>query len=280
MDDTSRKPLVARLVAFIADRRLQPGDRIPSERELAERLGVGRNAVREAIARLTSLRVVESRRKSGVYLREIWRQSSFEAMVMLSGLGREPTWAELSETMEVRAVLEHTAIELACARRDDQDLVALNRILEETERVISEKGNIADQDQAFHLALVSATHNKILVCVLNAFYELTLPRRRLCFTRLQRAHIQHRQHKEIVAAVTARDPARGIKLIYDHIALLGSYWRSKSSVRSRDGTRTTRFVRMVAPKGDSLRGIVTPAPVERDLPPPPLARAGAPRSRR
>ena len=220
----SSKPLVARLLAFVARRRLQPGDRLPSERELAERLRSSRTALREAIAVLTSLRVVESRPQSGVYLREIWRQSSFEAMVMLSRLGREPTLSEFAETMEVRAVLERNAIELACARRDDEDLAALNRILEETERVIDEKGNIADADQAFHLALMSAAHNAILVCVLNAFYELTLPRRRLCFARLQLAKIQHRQHKEIVEAVTARDPVRAMKLIYDHLALVRSYW--------------------------------------------------------
>jgi GntR family transcriptional regulator, transcriptional repressor for pyruvate dehydrogenase complex len=219
---TSSKPHVARLMAFIAERRLQPGDRLPSERELAERLGSSRNALREAIATLTALGVVESRPQSGIYLREIRRQSSFEALVMLSRLGREPTLSEISETMEVRAVLEHTAIELACARRDDEDLATLDRILEETEGIIDEKGNIADADNAFHLALVSATHNAILVRVVNSFYEFTLARRRQSFARLQLAKTQHRQHKEIVEAVRARDAVRATKLIHAHIER--SYW--------------------------------------------------------
>jgi GntR family transcriptional regulator, transcriptional repressor for pyruvate dehydrogenase complex len=230
MDDAGTRPLVARLMDLVAERRLQPGDRLPSERELAERLGSGRNAVREAIATLTSLRIVESRPQSGSYLR-LRRQSSFEALVMLSGLGRPPTASEISETMEVRATLERTAIELACARRDDKDLAALDRILLETEAIIGEKGNIVDADNAFHLTLVSAAHNVILVRVLNAFYELTLARRRLYFARLQRAKTSHRQHKQIVEAVRARDVARGIKLIHDHIAGARSYWRLDLSAR-------------------------------------------------
>jgi len=115
---------------------------------------------------------------------------------------------------------------LACARRDDKDLAALDRILQETEAVIDEEGNVADADNAFHIALVSAAHNAILVRVLNAFYELTLSRRRLYFARLPRAKASHGQHKKIVKAVRERDAARAMKLIHDHIANARSYWRS------------------------------------------------------
>jgi GntR family transcriptional regulator, transcriptional repressor for pyruvate dehydrogenase complex len=223
MDDASSKPLVATLMAFVAERRLQPGDRLPSERELAERLGSGRNAVREAIAMLAALGVVESRPQSGIYLRELRPQSSFEALVMLSRLGREPTSSEVSETLEVRAALERTAMELACARRDDEDLATLDRILEETEAILDEKGNITEADNAFHLALVSATHNAILMRVLNPFYEFTLARRRHFFARRQRAKTSHRDHKQIVAAVRTRDAARAIKLIHAHLERTRSY---------------------------------------------------------
>jgi GntR family transcriptional repressor for pyruvate dehydrogenase complex len=224
MEDTSSKPLAARLMAFVAARRLQPGDRLPSERDLAERLGSGRNAVREAIAMLAALGVVESRPQSGIYLRELRPQSSFEALVMLSRLGREPTSSEISETIEVRAALERAAMELACARRDDEDLATLDRILQETEAILDEKGNIADVDNAFHLALVSATHNAILVRVLNPFYEFALARRRHFFARHQCAKTSHRDHKQIVEAVRTRDAARAIKLIHDHIERTRSYW--------------------------------------------------------
>ena len=58
---------IAGILAYLRDRRLQPGDRLPSERDLAERLGVGRNAVREALATLVTLRIVESRQTSVLF---------------------------------------------------------------------------------------------------------------------------------------------------------------------------------------------------------------------
>jgi GntR family transcriptional regulator, transcriptional repressor for pyruvate dehydrogenase complex len=231
MYDAGAKPLVTKLMEFVAERGLRPGDRLPSERELADRLGTGRNAVREAVAMLASLRVVEARPQSGIYLRELRQQSSFEALVLLSQLGLPPTKGEIAETMEVRATLERTAIELACARRDDGDLAALDRILGETAAVLAAKGNIAEEDNAFHLALVGAAHNAILVRVLNAFYELTLPRRRLYFARVLRGRASHRQHQQIVEAVRRRDAAHGIALMQTHMETARSYWRAELARR-------------------------------------------------
>ncbi len=175
--------------------------------------------------------MVEARPQSGIYLRELRQQSSFEALVLLSQLGLPPTESEIAETMEVRASLERTAIELACARRDDNDLAALERVLLATAAVIKAKGNIAEEDNAFHLALVGAAHNAILVRVLNAFYELTLPRRRLYFARLLRGKASHRQHEQIVDAIRRRDVARGIELMHRHMETARTYWRAELADR-------------------------------------------------
>jgi GntR family transcriptional regulator, transcriptional repressor for pyruvate dehydrogenase complex len=223
----STKAVIAKLVAYISDRRLQPGDRLPSERELAERFGVGRNAVREALATLISLRVVETRPQSGIYLRERSAQSSFEALVLLSNLGLTPTEEEIAQTMEVRTSLERTAIELACLRRTEADLAKLRAIVDATAEILEADGNIADQDHAFHLALVTATQNEILVRVLNAFYELTLPRRRRYFEVAERGRASHEQHKDIVAALRTRNAERGVKLMQRHMETARTYWREE-----------------------------------------------------
>ena len=236
----SGRAVIARVVGFMADRRLQPGDRLPSERELADRFGVGRNAVREALATLTSLRVVESRPQSGVYVRELRAQSSFEALVLLSSLGFPPTEAEIAQTMEVRASLERTAIELACARREDGDLGQLERILDETATVLAAGGNIVEQDQAFHLALVAAAHNDILVRVLNAFYELTLPRRRRFFAIAKRGQVSHRQHCKIVDAIRARATRKGVALMQRHMETARFYWREELAGRPQAMARRSQ----------------------------------------
>ena len=107
--ETGSSAVIAGIIQYLKERRLQPGDRLPSERDLAERLGAGRNAVREALAKLVTLRMVESRSNSGIYLLHVERESSFEALVMLADMGANPTPTDISETLEVRAHLEALA---------------------------------------------------------------------------------------------------------------------------------------------------------------------------
>ena len=219
------RALVKRVVDFARDHHFQPGDRFPAERAFAEKLGVSRNALREALATLESLRVVEARPNSGVYLRRTASESSFEAIVLLAGLGSEPTAVEVRETIEVRAPLERQAIALACARRNDADLAALKAILHDTRTVLATGGNIADCDQSFHLALADASHNSVLARMLNAFYCLTLPRRRRFFDDPARGAASDRGHRKIVAAIEKRDVAQATSLMDRHLGNAQVYWK-------------------------------------------------------
>lgn len=233
--------LLKRIIDLIRDRGLEPGDRLPAERELARHLAVGRNALREALATMIALRLVESRPNSGIYLRSLAAESSFETLVLLSDTGALPTPTEVMETIEVRLPLERRSIELACARRTREDLAALRCVLDETARVLASGGNIADQDQAFHLALVGASHNSVLTRVLNAFYRLTLPRRRAFFADPKRGALSANDHRRIVEAIARRDSGLGIALMERHLGNARIYWREVlgpgDAVKSRNRKR-------------------------------------------
>lgn len=216
--------VIAGILAYLRDRRLQPGDRLPSERDLAERLGVGRNAVREALATLATLRIVESRPNSGIYLRHVERESSFEALVMLADMGATPTPTEVAETMEVRAHLEVLAAGLACQRRTDADLARMEDVLRRTDEVLAQEGNIAAADTEFHIALVDATHNSVLVRVLNAFYRFTGRRREAMFADLAQGKASLREHHRLLAHIRQRDSAKAQLLILRHMDRARSYW--------------------------------------------------------
>jgi DNA-binding FadR family transcriptional regulator len=218
-------PVVRAILAYLQQRRLQPGDRLPSERALAEKLGVGRNALREALATLATLRVVEARPNSGIYLRRLSTESSFETLVILADMGTSPTQAEIAETMEVRASLEQLAVKLACMRRDDADLRALHTINERTEKQLRARGNISEDDTAFHLALVGAAHNSVLVRVLNAFYRMTAQRRRAVFASLEHGRASARDHKKLVDAIERRDIDIAQDLIRKHMERAKGYWK-------------------------------------------------------
>lgn len=219
------RALIKRVLDFARDAHFAPGDRLPAERVLAAKLGVSRNALREALATLESLRVVEAKPNSGVFLRRSAAESSFEAIVLLAELGHQPTATEVRESIEVRALLERQAITLACGRRTEGDLVALKTILGATRSLLAAGDNIADCDQAFHLALANASHNSVLARMLNAFYCLTLPRRRRYFADPARGAASDRGHRKVVAALEARDIKTASALMDRHLGNAQVYWR-------------------------------------------------------
>lgn len=232
--------VIAGIIHYLKERRLQPGDRLPSERDLAERLGAGRNAVREALATLVTLRMVESRPNSGIYLRHVERESSFEALVMLADMGATPTPSVVAETMEVRAHLEALSVRLACQRREDADLQRLEKILDETDSVLSENGNMAKMDTEFHIALVDATHNSVLVRVLNAFYRFTAKRRDLFFSDLAQARASAKDHRKLLALVREREEEKAVALILKHMNRARNYWSCAPEDVPVRATRTSR----------------------------------------
>lgn len=226
------RALIGRVIDYARGHDLQAGERFPAERTLAQTLGVSRNALREALATLESFRVVELRPNSGIYLRALGTESSFEATVLLAELGTAPDAAEVRETIEVRAALERQAITLACARRTDADLAHLARISAETRAVLAVRGNIADCDQAFHLALANASHNSVLVRMLHAFYRLTLERRRSFFADAARGRASCAQHEQLVAALRLRNITRASRLMDAHLGNAQLYWKATLSTPS------------------------------------------------
>ena len=217
--------IVRSILGYLQERNLQPGDRLPSERALAEKLGVGRNALREALATLTTLRVVEARPNSGIYLRRVSTESSFETLVLLADMGASPTPAEIAESLEVRAALEQMAVRLACTRRDDADLQRIAANIERTERVLKEGGNISDDDTDFHLALVGASHNSVLVRVLNSFYRMTAQRRKAVFASREHGRASARDHRKLYDAIERRDIDQAQELIRRHMDRARNYWK-------------------------------------------------------
>ena len=223
--DDERAGLIGRLLAFVAHRRFEPGDRLPSERELAERFGVGRNAVREAVAVLETLRMVERRPNSGIYLREVGRQGSLDALVLQADLGVPLTEAEVTEVVELRRILELQAVRLACERRRDTDIDRLDAVLAAGESTIAAGGNLAGRDAEFHLAVAEATGNHVLLRVVNSFYLLSRARRRHYFADGTRAPTSQAQHAAMRDAIAARDAQRAGALMGQHLQGVESYWR-------------------------------------------------------
>lgn len=216
--------VVTDLVAFIRQRGYEPGERLPSERDLTNRFAVGRGVVREALTVLEASRYLVRRPNSGVYLSSMSDQVSLETLVLYSKLEIPMDRRTIVECMEVRKILELQAIRLAAERRTVSDLVALNHILSQSQAAIEEGRSISDLDFDFHIAIFRASQNDIFVRVVTPFYLMARQRRDDFFSNPQHCLASHRHHVAMVHAIETQAGPEAVALMESHIGRVESHY--------------------------------------------------------
>ncbi|MBF6177963.1 FadR/GntR family transcriptional regulator [Nocardia otitidiscaviarum] len=203
MQPVRRTSLIAQVTeqlrAEIRSGRWPVGSRIPTEPELTELTGTGRNTVREAVQALVHAGMLERRQGSGTYV------------ISTSNLGATLNQyfadAQERDILELRRALDTTAAALAARRRDEADIADLRRLLEERRLSWDDDNPVAiEADLQLHRAIVAASHNAVYL----EFYDSLLP--------VIEAGIRSRtaksggsfeaEHVELVEAVIAGDPDR------------------------------------------------------------------------
>jgi GntR family transcriptional regulator, transcriptional repressor for pyruvate dehydrogenase complex len=218
--------IIARIVPFIRERRFEPGDRIPSERALAERFQVSRSVIREALATLEAMRVIERRPQSGIFLREVTREGSLDAVVLQTDLGIPMTEREVRSLCEFRSTLELQAAALAADRRTDADLEALDAILTATRKLIASRESTAEEDSRFHLAVFAAAKNQYLERAAHSFYLASRQRRERYFLSAQNRKRSLLQHERIRDAIEKCDIAGARNAMVEHLGGVERFWLS------------------------------------------------------
>lgn len=150
--------IVDQILSLIQGKKLSLGERLPPERILAVKLGVSRPPLREAIAALEILGVIESRGGKGNFVAN--SKISNKKTPIIKILEKEVSPFEL---LEARILFETEAVGLAAEKADDEDLARIKAIIEEHEHAISDYSKAMELDMEFHLALVKATRNTVLV---------------------------------------------------------------------------------------------------------------------
>jgi GntR family transcriptional regulator, transcriptional repressor for pyruvate dehydrogenase complex len=156
--ETVSTEIARRLLTYLLAGEIQPGERLPSERRLAEVLGVGRSIVREALKSLTLLGLIDVRQGDGTYLRGT--ESSLLPQSVEWGLllGQKRTW----DLVEARRHLEEILAGLAAERRDTADLQQLHHLLDEMQASGGDPDRFVAADVAFHLRVTEAARNETL----------------------------------------------------------------------------------------------------------------------
>jgi GntR family transcriptional repressor for pyruvate dehydrogenase complex len=217
----AREPKLAdratqQLQSLITRRTFQPGDRLPSERELGSRLGVSRTVIREALRALSTKGLVEVRDGAGAYV----RAPSTDLVSELLGIcvsHMETGDVTSGHILEMRRILEIEMSGLAAERRGPDDLAELERLLGLMARPGSSRGDWAKIDYEFHDRVAIASKNPLFPIVLRSISEV-LMRARLLGVRLpdyQAKALHH--HRNVYEAIRARSSEKARAAMAGHL---------------------------------------------------------------
>jgi GntR family transcriptional repressor for pyruvate dehydrogenase complex len=204
-----------RLRAHIDIEGLQPGDRLLSERELAERLGVSRTSVRQALTALEVTGLVEIRHGGGVFITE-----PPEMVLPLLADALADEHEQLPAIIEVRQAIEAQTARLAALRRTDDDLAGLELAIRRMQDANRAGEDAADADREFHDRIVAAARNPLLAALWEQLASPVDKTRRASLARPGRPAASLRAHRRIRDAIAAADPDRAAKAMLAHLAVV------------------------------------------------------------
>jgi len=181
--------------------KLSAGDRLPSERELSEQLGVSRTVVREAIKLLRAAGLVRVRMGVGSFITVPSRNILEGPLSRLSAPGHKL----IQDLIQVRDAIEPPIAALAAQNATDEDIAKLAQALDEMERDVSNPGEYIVADNAFHFALAEAAQNSVFQLIANSIVDLLQESRRLAVSSPGAVKRANYHHRHILEAVKAGD---------------------------------------------------------------------------
>ena len=209
--------VVERLNAQIRSGELKSGEKLPTERAMAESMGVSRTVIREAIRIMVDNNILELRNG-----RSYVRQLTFDEIVTNICGSVVPEQLSLLEILEVRTVLELYIVKKAAENITEEKLGELEEIIVLSEfQVNRENGGSPDQitalDGRFHAALYEASGSRILARVLTDFHNYVKMARQTSVASQERARKSIREHRQILRAIRERDGELAEQLANEHI---------------------------------------------------------------
>ena len=215
--------LLPELAAYLYSNSDPERGRTPSERELAEHFSVSRGQIREALAILEAMRIVERRAKSGIYLTT--NDTSVEALALFAKAGLPLDPIQIYETVELRKIHEIKAAELACERATDENFDRIREILKSSEEKLKAGEALSREDRDFHLEIVRATKNSVFYRICSIYYVLGEQRLPVYFSDPERGRRSHDEHIQIFNALQRRDGNLAQALMSSHLQGAESYWK-------------------------------------------------------
>lgn len=206
--------VAAQLERRILDGVLKPGDKLPPERELAERFDVSRSAVREAIRSLELKGLVEPRPGEGTLVRIPTLDSLLNPLASLLGHKREL----VAELLEVRMIIEPPLAGHAARKAGPEDIARLENILERHKERVARQDLAIDEDSEFHYTIARASKNSVILKVVDMMMDIMRESRERSLQVEGRREKSLAGHRRIFNAIKHRDSGAAEEAMRQHLS--------------------------------------------------------------
>jgi GntR family transcriptional repressor for pyruvate dehydrogenase complex len=226
--------IVKQIRNLIRTERLHPGDRLPSERDLGERMGVSRVTVREALRVLETSGLVEIRvgARGGAFVTTPTSSSIGTGLADLISLS--PLTA--TEVTEARQVFELGIIPIVVDRATDDDIAELREMVRRHRAALRNNEYVMSMSADFHVRVAACTHNAAIEMLVQSFHgPLLMSLREAQVAAPLMGHRGSNEHRDFVDAVAARDPARAEEIMRAHLGRTARRVARVKASRERGG---------------------------------------------
>ncbi len=196
---------------YIIENKLEPGDKLPTEQEMCNKMGISRNALREAIKALEIMGIIESKPSIGIIIQDFNTDFIFQSMLYY--LMADDTKL-IHQILDVRKTLEFGYINEAFDKITDKDLKDLEKVLTSMQDRANKKQLFYDEDHLFHKILYRNLDNKPLNSILDASWNITEE-----FNyELKKSYLDHdyTKHVKLYEALKNKDKSKFMELFHNH----------------------------------------------------------------
>jgi GntR family transcriptional repressor for pyruvate dehydrogenase complex len=222
---------------------LRPGERLPSERDLSERLGVSRPSLREAVADLQQRGLLTSRAGSGIFVADVLGSAFSDALVQLFATHEESVF----DYIAFRRDMEGLAAERAARLASDTDLQVIDAIFRKMELVDARRApeDEAQLDAGFHMAIIEASHNVVMLHMMRSMFQLlregVFYNRQVMFKQRTTREALLDQHRAINCALQARDPKAARAAVEAHMSYVETALRDQQRAERHEAIALQRL---------------------------------------
>ena len=222
---------------------LRPGERLPAERELADKLGVSRPSLREAVSELQERGLLSAKAGAGIFVADVLGSAFAPALTTLFASHDEAVF----DYIAFRRDMEGLAAERAATFASDTDLKVINAVFEKMEAA-HPKRNPADEarlDADFHQAIIEASHNVIMLHMMRSMYDLlregVFYNRTVMFKQRTTREVLLEQHRAINSALQARDASAARAAVEAHLSYVERALEDHGKAQKNEEIAKQRF---------------------------------------